>query len=510
MAPLPSRQAKAPELKRPELNRNTQYKLWKLADSLARALRSPSGEIPGDPRWTVSGVANSVWQISHPDLEILESGDSPLRLRLKKISQHRWGVFGQNQLKNLENNKVIAIQPQPPGPSWDIDAITNAASQYFQDQKELIDQTRQEMTPDQPPGTGGPAPQAQPPGMGGPPMPTPPTGSRRASATLSNLRRAQAGSQYLNRKYAQQSWYGHTKVINDRLGVALATELKSVPPPSYPKLFGTLPVIASLTTPPKPTIVRLAGKGRTYKITRPHPEYRHRQLARTLLSLQQHPISHDHNSLVSSILEHISSRSRPYSSIRGLAKSLSRDSKDVARAVGQLVADGTLDVSSGYLRATKTDRAASSNRIKFLGSVLHDRDSTPPCPSCGSQKTNHVRSLKGNAICQSCGQVFRDPEYGKKTSSWGRQYDSPCPKCGNIGASQVRSLEGNARCQSCGHIFTGHEKTSSWGAYKSSGPDHDGMDGRLNNDLADIDQIDAVVPTADSAVIDDHLFTSGI
>jgi hypothetical protein len=230
-----SRIAKNPEIKRdrPKLTRNTEGFIWSLADALARALREPQGNQEGDARFSVSGMSTSSWSIKHPDLEILESGESPLILRIRKVGDGEWRVTGQNQLQNLKNTKVLSVEKTPPTPNhtWDLDFLSRKAAAYFLEQKNKIMGLKQSMAPAQAPGAGA---EAAPPGggmegggMGGGGMP--PMASRRAQATLANLHKAQRIVAGLSRKYGSEGWFRDARVVNDRFGVGIAVRLRSLP-----------------------------------------------------------------------------------------------------------------------------------------------------------------------------------------------------------------------------------------------------------------------------------------
>lgn len=152
---------------RPMVRRDLQTAVWRMADSLARALKDPQGSTPGDARWTVSGLSHSSWNINHPDIQT--EGESPLYLRVKKLPDNRWIAFGQNRLTNLLNTKVLATKKTPPGgDDWDdIETFASTAATYFQEQKANILSLKQAMTPQIAPGAGYAGQQQQQGGPGG-------------------------------------------------------------------------------------------------------------------------------------------------------------------------------------------------------------------------------------------------------------------------------------------------------------------------------------------------------
>lgn len=151
---------------KPTLTRETQESIWRFADALARGLREPSDGDQGDSRWTVSGLANSVWEINHPDFESLSLPESPLRIRIKQTTPGKWAVFTQNNLKNLQNTNTVHITDQPIK-SWNFEELAKAASVYFKEQKKKIDALKEELQPSLEPGATLTAP---PQNQGGMPM----------------------------------------------------------------------------------------------------------------------------------------------------------------------------------------------------------------------------------------------------------------------------------------------------------------------------------------------------
>jgi hypothetical protein len=160
-------------------SKDIQNTLWRLADSLARNLRAPSDMGPGDPRWSVSGVANSAWEIHHPDFDLLKGSNSPLVMRIKRLSGNKWGVIAQNKASTSGTNIVISTPGNPPDDSWDVDRIAQTAAAWFQKQKDEISANTEENTPTQEPGALGEIKQDAGGGAGGPPPG--PMGSRRTN-----------------------------------------------------------------------------------------------------------------------------------------------------------------------------------------------------------------------------------------------------------------------------------------------------------------------------------------
>jgi len=207
------------QAKKPILTRESQESLWKLADALARGLRDPAGDTQGDARWTVAGIANSVWEIRHPDIEGEEAADSPLRMRIKQTAPGKWAIFGQNNLRNLQNTSAIHIT-EDPVEDWNFEEIAKAAAVYFRDQLEQIQMTKEDLQPDLEPGAVGPAAPEEEGGLGGE-MGAPPPMASRAAATIQNLEFAQRAEKFLHKRYAKQFWCDGIRVINDRYGIAL-------------------------------------------------------------------------------------------------------------------------------------------------------------------------------------------------------------------------------------------------------------------------------------------------
>jgi hypothetical protein len=152
------------------LTRESQQSIWRFADALARGLREPAEGEQGDSRWTVSGTANSVWEINHPDFDSLGLEESPLKLRIKQVSPGRWAILTQNNLKNLQSTNTLAVTEEPIQ-NWNFDELSKAATVYFKEQKQKIDQLKEDLQPEVEPGATTPQPQQDPSGgMGAPDM----------------------------------------------------------------------------------------------------------------------------------------------------------------------------------------------------------------------------------------------------------------------------------------------------------------------------------------------------
>lgn len=312
----------------PVLTRNLQNTLWRLADAVAKSLREPSGENPGDSRWTVEGLGYSSWRINHPDIEILDTGDSPLIFKIKKIKDSRWSVLGQNQLKNLINTKVVAIENSPPSEQWDVDAIAKASAQYFQEQLQALIQLKEEMTPNQPPGAG-PIPQE---GSAGP------NASRRASATLSNLRKAQLLTDQMNQSLTGKPWFHKALVANSPHGISVRVILAQDKHP-LKRTYQGIPL--NFSTP------------RTARKTKPTLNRNQDHLAKKVL--------HRKSSLLTItdledfrdkklVWEHLQAKRRPYTSVKYMSRNLGIEPERLARILGRLISEDKIDIVSGYFR----------------------------------------------------------------------------------------------------------------------------------------------------------------
>jgi hypothetical protein len=127
--------------------RETQQNLWKLGDALSIALRTSSSGEPPDTQWSVQAMGNSLWEVNHPDLDILQLPTTPLKLRING-QLNDWTILGQNELKNLDVTKVI-FKTEDPIPKWNLTTIAAAAATFFKEQKGKIDQIIDEIAPDE-------------------------------------------------------------------------------------------------------------------------------------------------------------------------------------------------------------------------------------------------------------------------------------------------------------------------------------------------------------------------
>jgi hypothetical protein len=392
--------------RRPEITRDTQSSVWRLGDSLVRALHEPEGDQPGDARWTVGGISYSSWSISHPDLEILESGDSPLILRIKRINQGRWAIFGQNLLKNLLNTKTLSIQKSPPNNSWDIDFISKKAANYFREQKQKILELKQAMTPQQTPGAGQ---VPTPPAGGGQDMGMP-MASRRAAANLRNLQRAERIAHSMNRAYGRQEWYRGAQVVNDRHGIGLVVRLEVAPGGRLQGTLGGIPV--DWQGPqgrrwPVQTVRTASRKSRRWvaevfdpPVTEVDPDE------------QEH---REHEERVRRVYKHLLEHRRAYSSVKYLASVLGMDPHQLSRALGELMVQGKIDITNKKFKPVPPQRekvkrvhlnATTSMFRKDQGNWRHDDQLQTTSPA-----QFQVFSSPEEELADSSSRIMPDPLY---------------------------------------------------------------------------------------------------
>lgn len=147
---------------------NVQETLWSIADAMARHLKAPSQESMGDPRWTVSGVTDSTWEVNHPDMEPLEGGSTPLKVMIKRLDTEgkSWAIIARNLATKPEANSVVYRSDSgPPNPKWDVEQIAQAAAAWFQEQKDEIVGQKEDLTPSLSPGSVQPQQEMGPGGM---------------------------------------------------------------------------------------------------------------------------------------------------------------------------------------------------------------------------------------------------------------------------------------------------------------------------------------------------------
>jgi len=113
----------------------------------------------GDPRWTVSGLASRAWKINHPDLPVVTNTDGTekdiilqLHVRPPDEKSNRWLVVAQNKIEGPETHTspravIVAKEDSPPGESWDIPGIAEAAARFFQNQKRDLTQVAEGVAP---------------------------------------------------------------------------------------------------------------------------------------------------------------------------------------------------------------------------------------------------------------------------------------------------------------------------------------------------------------------------
>lgn len=159
----------------PAISEEIQDTLWKIGDALAQALSDL-----GDPTWRVTGLGSKAWKVSHPELPVVKDDqgiqkDVLLQMHLQEDEDAgRWFVIAQNKVVGPDSHSsprlyIVADEDQPPNDSWPIEEIAQAASNFFQKQKDLLVQEAQASSPQVPYNSGPPqGAAAGPPGLGGP------------------------------------------------------------------------------------------------------------------------------------------------------------------------------------------------------------------------------------------------------------------------------------------------------------------------------------------------------
>jgi hypothetical protein len=144
------------------IDESIQKTCWKIADTLAKILRSGIGQDAADPKWTVAGQTTRAWQISHPDLPLIKDEEGTqknviLQMYIE-VKEGKWFVVAENTVIGQENHSspravIIAKEEEPPNQNWDIEGIAKAAALFFAKQKEILTKQAQEISPTIPPGT---------------------------------------------------------------------------------------------------------------------------------------------------------------------------------------------------------------------------------------------------------------------------------------------------------------------------------------------------------------------
>jgi hypothetical protein len=172
--------------------------------------------------------------------------------------------------------------------------------------------------------------------------------SRRASATLDNLRKAQRLARQIHRTCEDQDWYLGTRVINDKYGIGLGIGARDIPPRSLRSSLGGIPVI-------------LEGPGGRKREAR-QKDQKHLRLARNLCATGLHRVAQEvaeglgvdteaekalkhHQRLVKRVYNHIKNSKRLSGSVRYLSRKLGIDFNDLVRVIGQLIVEGKIEMT---------------------------------------------------------------------------------------------------------------------------------------------------------------------
>ena len=164
--------------------------------------------------------------------------------------------------------------------------------------------------------------------------------SRRASATLANLRKAQRIARQIHRVCGSQDWYLGVRVINDRNGIGLGVGAAEPPPRSLKGSLGGIPVV-------------LEGPG-ARALQAQREAQKHLRLARKLAQEVAEEMEIDpetqkalkhHQRLVRRVYNHIKNSTRLSGSVRYLARKLGMDFGDLVKVIGQLIVEGKIEMT---------------------------------------------------------------------------------------------------------------------------------------------------------------------
>jgi ribosomal protein L37AE/L43A len=162
------------------LDPKVERSLWRLADALAKALRTPDAGNPGDPQWRVEALASRAWKITHPDLPIVKDSEGAgkdvlLQFHVQQDpTSQKWFVVAQNKVVGPDTHAspqalIVAKEDEPPNERWDFESIGQAAANFFKKQKNDLVERAQAMMPPAQPGANEAPKQDDQGGGGGPP-----------------------------------------------------------------------------------------------------------------------------------------------------------------------------------------------------------------------------------------------------------------------------------------------------------------------------------------------------
>lgn len=180
----------------PKLSRDIQKALRKLGMDLEKAFRLDTEGQKGDPQWTVTGLAGSVWKIAHPELPLVKDENGSLKDVLLQMHIYhdqdsaKWFVVAQNRVVGPETHAspkalIVAKEDEAPGPDWDMETIAQAAANFFRQQKDELKADAEAMVGEAPSPNDNTAVAPQP-GAGGP------MASRRAQGQYFFTRRSKS------------------------------------------------------------------------------------------------------------------------------------------------------------------------------------------------------------------------------------------------------------------------------------------------------------------------------
>jgi hypothetical protein len=163
-----------------KLDPKIERSLWRLADALAKALRTPDAGNPGDPQWRVEALASRAWKVTHPDLPIVKDSEGAgkdvlLQFHVQQDpTSQKWFVVAQNKVVGPDTHAspqalIVAKEDEPPNERWDFESIGQAAANFFKKQKNDLVERAQAMMPPAQPGANEAPKQDDQGGGGGPP-----------------------------------------------------------------------------------------------------------------------------------------------------------------------------------------------------------------------------------------------------------------------------------------------------------------------------------------------------
>jgi hypothetical protein len=164
--------------------------------------------------------------------------------------------------------------------------------------------------------------------------------SRRASATLDNLKRAKKIAHQIHRTFEGEDWFLGVRTINDRYGIALGIVAAEVPPRPLRGSLKGIPVV-------------LEGPGARMVRERQEGQRRLRLAMRLAAEVaeglgvdpgEERALKH-HQRLVKRVYNHIKNSKRLSGSVRYLSRKLGLSFDELVKVIGTLIVQGKIEMT---------------------------------------------------------------------------------------------------------------------------------------------------------------------